>query len=299
MSVIVLGTLALDTLKTPQGKKKDILGGSAVHFAMAARLFTQVNLVSVVGNDFPKKYIDFLKKKDLALESLMIKEGKTFRWEGEYRGNQNKAISLNTELGVLTSFEPQISESQRWIKYLFLANLDPDIQRFLLRQMRSLKLVGLDSMDYWMKNKRKSLLKILKEVDIYTANESEALELSQESNLINAARTLRRMGPPMVIIKKGEHGVLFCCDKFMFSLPAYPVENLIDPTGAGDAFAGGFMGYLAKVNRLTSKDIKRAIAYGVVIASFNVECFGLEGTQRLNFKQVKRRLSNFKKLIEF
>jgi sugar/nucleoside kinase (ribokinase family) len=262
-------------------------------------LFTQVNLVSVAGDDFPKKYIDFLKKKDLVLESLMIKQGKTFRWEGEYRGSQNKAVSLKTELGVLTSFKPRISESQRWIKYLFLANLDPDIQRFILRQMRSLKLVGLDSMDYWMKNKRKSLLKILKEVDIYTANETEALELSGESNLINAARSLRRMGPAMVIIKKGEHGVLFCCDEFIFSLPAYPVENLIDPTGAGDAFAGGFMGYLAKVNRLTSKDIKRAIAYGVVIASFNVECFGLERTCRLNLKQVKRRLSNFKKLIEF
>lgn len=299
MSVIVLGTVALDTLKTPQGKRKDILGGSAVHFSMAARFFTEVNLVAVVGNDFPRRYLDFLNRKDIGLDSLMITRGKTFRWAGEYRGSQNKAITLKTQLGVLTSFRPQINESQRWMKYVFLANLDPEIQRSLLDQMRAPKLVGLDSMDYWMRHKRRSLLRVLKGVDVYTANETEALELSGESNLINAARSLRRIGPAIIIIKKGEHGVLFYSDQFVFSLPAYPVENLIDPTGAGDSFAGGFMGYLAKVDRLSPKDIKRAIAYGVVTASFNVTGFGPEAISKVSLKQIDKRLLQLSKIVTF
>lgn len=299
MSIVVLGTLALDTIKTPHGKKENLLGGSAAHFAMAARFFTGVNLVTIVGEDFPRRYIDFLKEKGIVLTSLTINKGRSFRWNGEYKGNLNTAITLSTELGVLSVFKPRISELQKQIKYIFLANLDPDIQHHLLRHMYAPKLIGLDSMNYWIKNKKKSLIKLLKEVDIYLANENEAQELSGENNLVRAAMGLRKIGPPMVVIKKGEHGVLFYCDKFIFSLPAYPVHKLVDPTGAGDTFAGGFMGYLSKIDSLKDSDIKRAVAYGVACASLNVEGFGLEKTAQIKLKDITRRINGLRKSINF
>lgn len=299
MGILVLGTTALDSLKTPLGTRDNILGGSAVHFAMAARHFTQVNLVAVVGQDFPKKHISFLKRKDVVVDSITTAEGPSFRWSGEYKGNLNAAITLKTELGVLLTFQPKITPVQKKIKYVFLANLDPDIQRNLLKQMHSPRLVGLDSMNFWIQNKRKSLLGMLKLVDIYTANEAEAQDLTGESNLNKAARALRKLGPKMVIIKKGEHGVSFYSDKFVFSLPGYPVEALVDPTGAGDTFAGGFMGYLASSKRLGEKDIKKAIAYGVAFSSFNVEKFGVERTARLTLSQVSKRLKEINKLVSF
>lgn len=299
MSILVLGTLALDTIETPYGKRKDILGGSAAHFAMAARLFTEVNLVTIIGGDFPKKYIDFLKQKGIVLSSLKIHGGRSFRWKGEYKGDLNIAVTLSTELGVLSLFKPEIEGSQKRIRYIFLANLDPDIQRHLLRHMRSPRLVALDSMNYWIKNKRGSLLRLLKEIDIYMANETEARELSGEYNLIKAAIRLKKIGPPMVIIKKGEHGVLFYRDKFIFSIPAYPVHRLVDPTGAGDTFAGGFMGYLAKRDSLKESDIKRAIAYGVSCASFNVEGFGLERMAKVKIEDINSRIAELKKIINF
>jgi sugar/nucleoside kinase (ribokinase family) len=299
MSIVVLGTLALDTVKTPHGLRKDILGGSAAHFAMAARFFTRVNLVAIIGKDFPKRYIDFLNQKGIGLSSLMVGQGKTFRWCGEYKGNLNTAITLSTQLGVLSSFKPRIDAAQRRIKYIFLANLDPDIQRHLLRHMLEPKLVGLDSMNYWIKNKKRSLMRLLKEVDIYLANENEAQELSGEHNLVKAAKGLRRIGPPMIIIKKGEHGVLLYSDKFIFSLPAYPVHRLIDPTGAGDTFAGGFMGYLAGKNKMRDKDTKKAIAYGVACASFNVEGFGLERISKVAMQDIYTRAKDLKRIINF
>lgn len=299
MSIVVLGTLALDTVKTPHGRRENILGGSAAHFAMAARFFTDVNLVAVIGEDFPKRYIDFLKKKGVLLHSVTTDKGHSFRWHGEYKGNLGAAITINTEPGVLSVFKPMITERQRWIRYLFLANIDPDIQMYLLKNMHALKLVGLDSMNYWIRNKRESLMRLLKKVDIYLANDAEAHELSGQHNLIKAARSLRKLGPAMVVIKKGEHGVLFYCDEFIFSLPAYPVHKLIDPTGAGDTFAGGFMGYLAKVNRLKDKYIKKAIAYGVVCASFNVEGFGLKRTSDVRLEEINTRLKELRSITNY
>lgn len=297
MSIVVLGTLALDTVKTPYGSKENILGGSAAHFAMAARFFTEVNLVTIIGEDFPKKYLNFLEKKHIVLTSVMSGKGPSFKWQGEYKGSLNTAITISTELGVLSVFKPRIAEHQRWIKYLFLANIDPDIQRYILKTMHELKLVGLDSMNYWINNKRESLLKLLKEVDIYLANENEARQLSGEHNLIKAVKALRKLGPPMIVIKKGEHGVLFYCDKFIFSLPAYPVYKLIDPTGAGDTFAGGFMGYLAKVNSLKDRDLKKGVGYGLTCASFNVEDFGLKRISRVSLREINTRLNGLKKII--
>jgi len=294
MSIIVLGTVALDTVKTPFGKRKHMLGGSAVHFSMVARLFTTVNLVAIVGNDFPKKHIDFLHQKGIILTSLIKEKGDTFKWEGEYRGDLNAALTLNTELGVLTAFRPVISEAQKSIPHIFLANVDPDIQRHLLGHMRAPELVGLDSMNFWIHHKRKVLLRLLKEVDIYVANDQEARSLSGETNLIKAAKYLLSRGPKMVLIKKGEHGVLFFSNKFIFALPAFPTEKVIDPTGAGDSFAGGFMGYLAKVRRVNPANIARALAYATVAASFNVEGFGVERTCRLTMHELKIRVDKFR-----
>ncbi len=299
MSIIVLGTVALDTVKTPFGERKHMLGGSAVHFSMSARLFSKVNLVAIIGEDFPPRHIDFLHKKGVILTSLIKEKGKTFKWEGEYKGDLNAALTLNTELGVLSAFSPRVSREQRKIKYVFLANVDPDIQMDLLKLMHSPRVIGLDSMNYWINHKPKPLLRLLKKVDIYVANDQEARALSQENNLIKAAKKLRSFGPEMVLIKKGEHGVLFYCDKFIFSLPAYPTDKVIDPTGAGDTFAGGFMGYLARAKKINEKNIKNALAYGTVAASFNIEDFGLNRTSKLTLNELQTRLLKFKKSVIF
>lgn len=299
MSILVLGTVALDTVRTPFGKRKHMLGGSAVHFSMAARLFAQVNLVAIIGKDFPQKYIDFLKQKGLILTSLIRSEGNTFKWAGEYKGDLNTALTLSTELGVLLTFKPAVSNEQRGIKNIFLANIDPDLQSHLLSHMRSPDLIALDSMNYWINNKRKSLLRLLKQVDIYVANDQEARILSGESNLIKAAKSLRSCGPKMILIKKGEHGVLFYGDGFIFSLPAYPTDKVIDPTGAGDTFAGGFMGCLAKAKKVNAASIKKALAYGTVAASFNIEGFGVNRTARLTKKDLENRLARFRNLVLF
>lgn len=297
MSILVLGTVALDNVRTPHGARKKLLGGSAAHFSMAARLFTKVNLVAIIGKDFPAKHIDLLKAKGINLSALIRGQGKTFQWSGEYKGDLNTAITLNTELGVLSAFRPKITGEQKRIKYVFLANVDPDIQRHLLGHMHSPKLIALDSMNYWINNKRKPLIRLLKQVHIYAANDQEARSLSGEHNLIKAARALRSFGPKMVLIKKGEHGVLFYSDNSIFSLPAYPADKVMDPTGAGDTFAGGFMGYLAKAGVINSQSIKKALALGTIAASFNIEDFGLNRTALLTIKDLNKRLTQFKKCI--
>jgi len=299
MSLLVLGTTALDTVTTPAGTRRQILGGSAVHFAMAAGHFTRVHLVAVVGRDFPRGHIDFLKKKGVGLSALTVEDGATFRWEGVYRGDMNAALTLSTQLGVLAAFRPRIAEEQRRIKNIFLANVDPDIQRHLLERMRAPRLVGLDSMNYWIDHKRRALVRLLKRVDIFVANDAEARSLSGETHLIKAARGLRKMGAPMVVIKKGEHGAFVSFKDSFFCLPAYPVETIVDPTGAGDTFAGGFMGYLATAKNLNDAAIKKAISYGTVMASFNVEGFGVERAARLTKRDVARRLKRFRDSVSF
>jgi sugar/nucleoside kinase (ribokinase family) len=297
MSIVVLGTVALDSVTTPYGKRSLMLGGSAVHFSMSCRLFTEVHLVAVVGRDFPARHVDFLKRKGLILSSLIRAEGATFHWEGEYAGDLNCAQTKKTELGVLLSFCPRVRPEQRGIRNIFLANVDPELQARLLDCMQSPRLVGLDSMNYWIHNKRRQLLALFPRVGIYVANEQEARDLSGEHNLVKAAKGLRRLGARMVLIKKGEHGVLFYCDDFIFSLPAYPTDRVIDPTGAGDTFAGGFMGYLCTRKRIDAPAIRNAIAYGTIAASFNVERFGVERTCRICRDDIEKRLSHFKTVI--
>ncbi|MDD5019427.1 MAG: PfkB family carbohydrate kinase [Candidatus Omnitrophica bacterium] len=294
MSILVLGTTALDTVKTPSGVRREMLGGSAVHFSMGARHFTKVNLVAIVGSDFPKKHTDFLTRKGVNLTSLIVEKGRTFRWAGEYHGDLNAALTLSTELGVLSVFKPRIAEHQKSIDNIFLANVDPDIQRHLLSHMSSPRLVGLDSMNYWIDHKRRALLRLLKEVHIFVANDAEARSLSGEINVFKAARALRRMGAPIVVVKKGEHGVIVSCKDFLFCLPAYPVEKVVDPTGAGDTFAGGFMGYLAGRRKIDAMSVKKAITFGTVMASFNVEGFGLERSCCVTRSDLERRYRHLK-----
>lgn len=299
MSILVLGTVALDTVKTPFGLKNKILGGSAVHFSMAARLFTDVHLVAVIGEDFPRKHIDFLNDKGIVLDSLIQAEGKTFAWAGEYQGDLNSAITKETQLGVLATFCPKITEKQKNIKNVFLANVDPDIQMSVLKMLNRPKLVGLDSMNYWINTKRKSLIKLFKLVDIFVANDQEARSLTGETNLIKAAKGLKKLGAKMALIKKGEHGVIFSWDNNLVCMPAYPIDKVVDPTGAGDTFAGGFMGYLSKANKMDANTIKKAICYGTMTASFNVEAFGVESTQEITMEKIDNRMTEFKKLFVF
>lgn len=297
MSLVVLGTVALDHVKTPSGAKKDMLGGSAAHFAMSARLFTQVHLVAVVGSDFPKKHLDFLKRKGVDLTALHIGKGKTFRWAGEYKkGDLNTALTLATELGVLESYVPYMAEHHKKMPNLFLANFDPDLQIKLLSQATGAQLIGLDSMNLWINIKLKSLKHLMKKVHLFVANDGEARALTGEHNIIAAAKGLRKMGPKYVVIKKGEHGVLFYSDKFMFSFPAYPVDKVLDPTGAGDTFAGGLFGYLSKVGKVDEKSLRRACLYGTTCASFNVQGFGMGKTAPLTMRDVDSR---YKELVNF
>lgn len=298
MSLLVMGTVALDDIQTSHGMKKDLLGGSASHFTMSASLFTQPHIVGVVGKDFPARHIALLKSKGADLSSLQIKEGKTFHWTGEYDARDwNSAITRSTELGVLEGYEPRITEKQARMEYVFLANDDPDAQMKLLKQVSRPKFVGLDSMNLWIKIKKPSLMSLIKRVDLFVANDGEAKMLTGEGNLIKAAKALRRFGPKYIVVKKGEHGVLFYSDETMFVFPAFPVEKVVDPTGAGDTFAGGLMGYLARTKKISPLSFKKACLYATACSSFNVGGFGVAGTSRLTIADVHERLEALKKFI--
>ncbi len=297
MSILVLGTVALDSVKTPFGRRQDLLGGSASHFSMSARLFTDVSLVAVIGKDFPEKHIRFLNSKGVDTTSLIKESGDTFRWKGEYSGDLNSAKTLDTHLGVLATFRPQLTSGQKRFKNIFLANVDPDIQGHLLASMSNPRIVGLDSMNFWIHTKRAALMRVMKKVDIYVANDQEARDLTGQTNLIKAATCLRSYGPRIVLIKKGEHGVLLQSDSHTLLLPAYPTDKVLDPTGAGDTFAGGFMGYLARAGKVNAATLKKAIAYGTIAASFNVEGFGLEKTCGLKRLDLEKRLRAFRRDI--
>lgn len=297
MSLIVLGTVALDNVKTPSGSKKDMLGGSAAHFSMSARLFTNVHLIAVVGQDFPERHLNFLKRKGIDLTSLKVDEGKTFRWQGEYqKGDLNTALTLATELGVLQTYIPSAGDHQKRIPNVFLANFDPDLQMKLLSTLHKPQLIGLDSMNLWIQHKCSSLKKLMKQVHLFVANDAEARALTGEGNLIKAAKALSQMGPKMIVVKKGEHGVLFYSKDLMFSFPAYPVDKVVDPTGAGDTFAGALMGYLSKAGKVDEKNLRKALLYATTLASFNVEGFGMAKTAPLTMVQVESRL---KTLVKF
>jgi len=298
MSLLVSGTVALDNVKTPLGQKRLMLGGSASHFCMSASLFTPVYLSGVIGQDFPAAHIDLFKRKKIDLSSLVRLSGKTFQWDGEYKkGDFNSAITLATELGVLGSFKPLIVKAQRNLPYVFLANDDPEIQRQVLDQMKNPRFVGLDSMNLWITHKQKALLNLIKRVDLFVANDREAAMLSGEDNVIKAAKYLRTLGPSLIVIKKGEHGVLVYADKGSFAFPAFPIEKVVDPTGAGDTFAGGLMGFLARSKKFDMATLKKAVCYATVLASYNVEGFGVQKTSALTKHMIEGRLKAFIKFV--
>lgn len=299
MSILVVGTVALDTIKTPFGKCREILGGSATYFSVSARFFAPVNLVAVIGTDFPRKHTDFLKKRGIGTEGLMREKGKTFRWEGEYSWDFSNPRTIATHLNVLSGFNPQIPEEYKKSPYVFLANVDPDIQRRVLQKLGRPKLVACDTMNYWMDSKKKSLMKLLKDVDIFFLNEAEAKQLTGEASLVKAAKAIRTFGPKRIIIKKGEHGSLLFSEGSIFSTPAYLVESIFDPTGAGDTFAGGVMGYLASCKAVNQASLRKAIVYGSVMATFAVEDFSLRRLGAIGKKDINRRFKNFRKLTHF
>lgn len=298
MSILVIGSLALDTIETPSGRTNGVLGGSATYIAIAASYFkVPVRLIGVVGADFPKEYIEFLASHKVDLEGLQIAgNGKTFRWGGRYQRDLNVCETLYTELNVFERFNPRISPSCRTTQYVCLGNIDPVLQQSVVEQMEKPQLVAVDTMNFWIERKYKELVKTLAMIDVLMVNESEARLLSREPNLIKAAKIIMAMGPRILIIKKGEHGALLITDKTIFSAPAYPLEHLQDPTGAGDAFAGGFIGWIAKTDDLTDENLKRAVLYGSTLASFCVEQFGVEGIRDLTDQKIQDRFRKIKQL---
>lgn len=298
--ILAVGSVALDSVETPFGKVKDALGGSATFFAASARFFSPVHIVAVVGEDFPKRHIALLRKLGVKTGGIEVaKGGRTFRWKGRYGFDLNNAQTLKTELNVFQSFRPKLTAHHRESRFLFLANIDPDLQRSVLGQVRAPELVACDTMNYWIEHKRASLRQLLKKVDIFLCNDGEARELSGEANLVKAARAILSRGPKLLVIKKGEHGVLCFTNRYIFSAPAFPLEFIFDPTGAGDSFAGGFLGYLARSPRLSESVVRRAIIYGSVMASYNVESFSLKRLASLKPADVEKRYRQFVDLTSF
>lgn len=299
MSLLVVGSVAFDSVETPFGRADEVLGGSATYFSITASYFTGVRLVAVVGSDFPDKYINFLKKRDIDIQGLQKAKGKTFRWKGRYDFDLNQAHTLDTQLNVFASFKPKLPNNYKQTEYVFLANIDPQLQLEVLKQITNPKLIACDTMNFWIERKPKELKEILKHVDILTINEAEARQLSEESNLVKAAKRIMSFGPKVIIIKRGEYGALMFSDSSVFAAPAYPLESVFDPTGAGDSFAGGFMGYLASTDNINDTNIRRAIIMGSVMASFNVEDFSLNRIRNLSNKEIENRYNAFKRLTHF
>ncbi|MCH7723139.1 MAG: sugar kinase [Bacteroidetes bacterium] len=294
MGLLVVGSLALDTIITPFDKVEDALGGSATYISIAASYFVGlVKLVAVIGSDFPEKYISLLEEHNVDLEGMKIEQGKTFRWGGKYHYDLNVRDTLFTELNVFESFNPIIPENFRKSKYVCLGNIDPVLQLKVLEQMSDPQFVVCDTMNYWIEGKRDDLLKLLEQVHVLIINDSEARLLANEPNLIKASRMIRDLGPQSLIIKKGEHGAMLFTDDTIFSAPAYPMEIIIDPTGAGDTFAGGFTGYLFKTRDLSPNNLKCAVIYGSSMASFCVEKFSTEGIENLSYLKIQDRYREF------
>ena len=302
MSLLVVGTVAFDGLETPFGVRESILGGSATYIGMSAGYFVDnVNLVSVVGGDFPTTHIDLLKRKNIDTEGLqIIKEGKTFFWKGKYHVDMDSRDTLDTQLNVLESFDPVIPENYKDCKYLMLGNSVPAIQLRVLDQLQNRpKLIVMDTMNLWMDATMDDLKKMIKRVDVLTINDEEARQLAEENNLVKAAERIQLMGPSILIIKKGEHGaLLFGKEGETFFAPALPLKNVIDPTGAGDTFAGGFMGYLSKTDDISFNNMKKALIYASTMASFCVETFGPEGLESLKNEDIELRRNELIKLID-
>jgi len=298
MDLVIIGTIGLDDIKTPFGDVKSALGGSGVYAACASSFFNAPGLISVAGNDIPEEYLNLLKKREIDLCGI-TKSGKTFRWSGFYEFDMNEAKTLKTELNSLADFKPQVPESYEEAKFLFLANIDPDLQLEVLSKMKNNPFVVADTMNYWITSKKESLLKVIKKTNLFVLNEGEARQLFDTANLIKAGKSALELGPEYVVIKKGEHGALLFSKEKYFSAPGYPLEEVKDPTGAGDSFAGGLIGYLSQTGDLSESNIRKAIIFGSTIASFCAESFSLNYLNNVKISDVKERYDIFKKIREF
>ncbi len=297
--LLVVGSVALDSVKTPFGHVSEVLGGSATFFATAASYFTSVDLIAVVGKDFPEEHLTFLKSRGIDLSGLERQDGETFRWKGEYSHQLNEARTLDTRLNVFETFRPKIPEAYKSPDLLFLGNIDPEIQLDVLNQVSRPKLVACDTMNFWIEGKREALWRTLEQVDILIINDGEARALGQSPNLVQVARDTLARGPKYLIVKRGEYGVLMFDRHHTFGAPAFPLEQVLDPTGAGDTFAGGFMGYLAATGNISQASLRQATVFGSVMASFTVEAFSLDRLRKLDYKDIEARFREFKRLTHF
>ena len=297
--LLVVGSVALDTVKTPFGEVTEVLGGSATYFSTSASFFTSVALIAVVGEDFPQQHITFLKSRGIDVTGLERRPGSTFRWKGEYTHQLNEAHTLDTKLNVFETFRPKIPDAYRSPDVLFLGNIDPELQLDVLQKVERPALVACDTMNFWINGKRDALWKVLEKVDVLIINDGEARALGQDSNLVKVAKLVLSRGPKHLIVKRGEYGVLMFNEKQVFGAPAFPLEDVRDPTGAGDTFAGGFLGYLAATGNRSPDAMKQAIIFGSVMASFTVESFSLDRLRILDYKEVQERFREFKRLTQF
>ncbi len=299
MTLLVVGSVALDSVETPFGKADEVLGGSATFFSASASNLSPVQLVGVVGSDYPVEKLQPLASRGVDLAGLERAEGRSFRWRGRYRHDLNAAETLETHLGVFSNFNPKIPAQFRKAPFVFLGNIDPRLQLSVLTQVEKPKMVACDTMNFWIESRRPDLLELLKHVDCITLNEGEARQLTEKYNLVRAARWIMERGPRLVVIKKGEHGAFMFSGDTVFFAPAYPLEEVFDPTGAGDSFAGGFMGYIARSGDLSEASLRRAVIYGSAMGSFAVEKFSIERLLTVDAKQLAARVGDFRKLVAF
>jgi sugar/nucleoside kinase (ribokinase family) len=299
MGILIIGSVAIDSIKTPFGEVKEVLGGSATYASLAASIFAPVKILSVVGEDFPKKYIRRFKQRRIDISGLKISKGTTFRWVGHYGDNLNEARTISVCPEKLTDDYLEIPEHYKNPDYLFLANTAPDAQDETLTRTGPKKLVALDTMNLWIKNKLPSLKKVLKKVDLLFINESEAKMLACKQNLLSAAKKIIKDGPKIVIIKKGEHGSFLMSKEDFFAVPAYPMEQVKDPTGAGDSFAGGFLGYISSQKRITCKNLRTATVMGAVVASFTIGDFGTKGLEKIDRYSIDARFQKMREILRF
>jgi sugar/nucleoside kinase (ribokinase family) len=299
VEILVVGSVAFDSVETPFGRGEDVLGGSATYFSTSASFFTGVRLVAVVGEDFPGEHRDFLSSRNIDLSGLQVAPGRTFRWRGRYGYDLNEAQTLETHLNVFEGFQPKLPENFCNAEVVFLANIDPELQMEVVRQVKRPRLIACDTMNFWIDGKREALVRTLGQVDILVINEGETRQLANESNLVKAARSILAMGPKTLVVKRGEYGVLVFGEHSVFSIPAYPLEEVFDPTGAGDTFAGGFIGYLAATGNFTDAAIRKATVFGSVMASFTVEDFSLNRLKTVTWQEIEDRFRRFQALTAF
>lgn len=299
-SILVVGSVGYDTITTPKGQRQNILGGSANYFSLAASHYAPVRVVGVVGDDYRLEHREWLQARNVDLSGLQTVHGKTFSWEGRYENDMNEAITMATHLNVFENFQPMIPEAYRTSEVVFLANIDPLLQLQVLEQVQSPRLIAADTMNYWIQSKREDLMKVLKRIDVLLINEGELRQLTGNWNAIAAAKEVLGFGPKAVVIKRGEYGFVMFDHNQYFILPAYPIQQVVDPTGAGDTFAGGFLGYLAQCSRDWSReDLKLACVHGCLLASFTVQDFGVEGIRRVRRQDLDERIEAYQKVIAY